>query len=491
MYNKKVEADDKVNEWVLKAYSKGASDVHIEPLSDTLRVRCRVDGELSRVDEISDVNAPAIIARLKIMANLDVNERRVPQDGRIHFRDFCREAKGLDLRVNITPCLFGEKAVLRLIDNNKSRFKLEDLGYSKNALERYRECLHRPHGLTLHVGPTGSGKTTSLYAAMAEINSPKRNLVTVEDPIEYTREGICQTQVNRDVGLTFPVVLRALLRQDPDVIMIGEIRDLETADIACEAAMTGHRVLSTLHTNDALGTIARLKDMGVPSFQIATALQVVVSQRFVRRLCNNCKQQDRVQGLEEKLRAKFFRAGGCRECENTGYRGRAAVMEVMSVDERVRQAIGKDERAKVLRRAARNAGMKTIYEDALLKAARGVTSLAEALRVTKGVQVSDRPLGNIGELVLKQVEEEKRARELTVKITDKERLKKMREEALASGIFSGPVVSTKRPPKEPGKRPSRPDSGEHRRSSGEHRRSSGEKPRPQERSGEHRRPPPR
>ncbi len=452
MHSKKIDAEERINDWVLRAHSRGASDLHVEPLSASLRVRARVDGDLSRVDEIGEVNTAAVLARLKIMARLDVNERRVPQDGRIHFRDFCNspEAKGLDLRINISPCLFGEKAVLRLIDNRKLKFRLEDLGYAPDALERYRECIHRPHGLTLHVGPTGSGKTTSLYAALAEIDSPRRNLVTVEDPIEYTREGYCQTQVNPDVGLSFPVVLRALLRQDPDVIMIGEIRDLETADIACEAAMTGHRVFSTLHTNDALGTVARLKDMGVPDFQISTALQCVVSQRFVRKLCPNCRQLERVDDLEKKLRAQFYRAGGCRSCDMDGYTGRLAVMEVMSVDARVRQAIGKGERAKVLRRAARDAGMKTIYEDALMKAAKGLTSLAEVLRVTKGVQVSDRPMGqDIGEMVLKQVEEEKRSRELTRKITDTERLKKLRAEALKSGIFNeGPVKRKPRPPGE-------------------------------------------
>ncbi len=393
------DAGERVNKWLLEAFQRNASDIHVEHAGRSLRVRGRIDGTLERLDLLADANVSAVFARLKVMAQLDVNERRLPQDGRFHAYDFIKDVKvkGLDVRLNVTAGIAGEKAVMRLIDHRKMGFKLDELGFSKQGLARYRVCLQRPHGLILHVGPTGSGKSTSLYVATEAINGPGLNMVTVEDPVEFIREGILQAQVNPDIGLTFPVILRALLRQDPDIIMLGEIRDQETAEIALQAASTGHRVLSTLHTNDALGTIGRFKDMGLPGYKVAEALQCVVSQRFVRKLCE-CRKPLKLPGIDKET-IQLFRSAGCVFCKNTGFQGRSAVMEVLAVDERVRAAIANEARSKILRRLARLTGWKTLFQEAWLKAVAGITSPAEVLRVTQGIQIGDQSTTEIVRLV--------------------------------------------------------------------------------------------
>ncbi len=384
------DATERVNKWLLDAFQRGASDLHIEHVGRSLRVRARVDGALERLDLLIDVNVSAVFARLKVMAELDLNEKRLPQDGRFHAHDFIKEnkVKALDVRINVMAGIAGEKAVLRLIDHKKMRFKLEELGFSKQALARYKACLQKPHGLILHVGPTGSGKSTSLYVATESVHGPGLNMVTVEDPVEFTREGVLQTQVQPDIGLTFPVILRALLRQDPDIIMVGEIRDAETAEIALQAACTGHLVFSSMHTNDALGTLGRVRDMGMPAYKLADALQCVVGQRFVRKLCT-CKQLLRLPGIEKDPARKLYRKHGCAFCKQTGFAGRSLVMEVLTVDDRLRAAIANEVRSKGLRKIARAAGWRSLFQEGWLKALAGITSPAEVLRVTEGIEIGD------------------------------------------------------------------------------------------------------
>jgi type II secretory ATPase GspE/PulE/Tfp pilus assembly ATPase PilB-like protein len=393
-FQKEIDVVQKVNDWLYRAYQSNASDIHVEPMRDKLQVRIRVDGDLEILDTIPTENAQAIISRLKIMSGLDVNERRKPQDGRFSAEDFSRRGvEGLDLRVNCNPTYYGEKIVLRLIDKTKlKKFSLTDLGFSDKNVEAYQKCIHSPYGMVLHVGPTGSGKTTTLYAALREIIKITRNINTVEDPIEYTLPGVCHTQVRHDIGLNFPIVLRALLRQDPDVIMIGEIRDHETAQIAVEAAMTGHLIFSTLHTNSAVGAITRLMDMGVNNYFIAHALLIVVSQRFARRLCP-CKvpqapTQDILAAFNSPPNAEFFeaKAKGCSRCSRKGYKGRIPLMEVLTVTETMRKAMAAGKGEHQLTELAIQEGMNTMLMDGLQKAAAGITSSTEVLRVIGGLE---------------------------------------------------------------------------------------------------------
>src|SRR5579872_497535 len=373
-----------VDRWIKTAFERGASDVHIEPAGEEkLRVRFRCDGALQQFETVSD--APRVLARIKVMAGLDVNERNVPLDGRIHVDGMGRA--GLDIRVSIAPCMAGEKCVLRIIDNSRLGNKLDDIGMTPKMLSVYKPLVTSPNGLILHVGPTGSGKTTSLYAVVQTLNSPEVNIQTVEDPVEYSVPGITQTQVNHELGLDFPRVLRALLRQDPNVILVGEIRDAETAEIAVEAALTGHLVLSTLHTNDAVGTVVRLVDMGIAPYCIAYALRAVVAQRFTRVICQACKKQ--VAPPEEFVKLTgvnrpIFHAEGCKDCRKDGYSGRVPIFELMPMSLALRKAIYAQASPDVLLQVAQKNGLISLWHDGVDKVFGGITSLEEMLRVVKG-----------------------------------------------------------------------------------------------------------
>jgi type II secretory ATPase GspE/PulE/Tfp pilus assembly ATPase PilB-like protein len=376
-----------VNTWLREAFARHASDVHFEPdHDDKMRVRMRVDGALRQV--ASEPDSKKIVARLKVMAALDVNERSVPLDGRISFDN------GLDIRVSTNPCVNGEKIVCRLINNRKVKTSIEELGMSKKMLAYYEPLTQSPNGLILHVGPTGSGKTTSLYAVLQSLNKPEINIQTVEDPVEYQLQGITQTQVNHEQGLTFPRVLRALLRQDPNVILVGEIRDVETAEIATEAALTGHLVLSTLHTNDAVGTVVRLLEMGIAPYCIAYALRCVVAQRFVKRLCKDCRKQvgpdERVQKVTGVSRP-VYEAEGCKECNRTGFTGRIPLFEFMPMTPPLRRAIYQSSNPDELAQVAAKAGMISLWQDGLDKVFGAATTLEEVMRATKGVKTGGGP----------------------------------------------------------------------------------------------------
>jgi len=375
-----------VNSLIARAVEDRASDIHIEPGERDLRIRFRIDGVLHEVMTTSRSIANAVVSRVKIMADLDIAERRVPQDGRVSLRVGGRP---VDLRVATLPSIDGEKVVLRILDKSAGVAELEDLGFLPYDLERYRAIYARPYGTILVTGPTGSGKTTTLYSTLAVVNQPEVNIITVEDPVEYRLEGITQIQVNRKVGLTFATVLKSILRADPDVVLIGEIRDGETASIAVEAALTGHLVLSTLHTNDAPSSINRLIDMGVEPFLVGSAIDGVVAQRLARRLCERCKEpsaEDAAHladlGCEEELsEATVYRAVGCPACAETGYRGRVALTEVMVVDEELARLAIERRSSDIMRRHAIERGMRTLRQDGLRKVALGITSIEEVLRV--------------------------------------------------------------------------------------------------------------
>jgi type IV pilus assembly protein PilB len=375
-----------VNALLAEAAGRRASDIHIEPYAETLRVRLRIDGVLCEVAPPPPALAGAITNRVKVMAQLDIAERRLPQDGRLRLR--LPDGAQVDVRVSVLPTLFGETLVLRLLDCTRLDRRLDALGLDRQALGLLRDALARPHGLVLATGPTGSGKTTTLYAALAALDTAAVNVCTVEDPVEVHLHGVNQVHAREDVGLSFGTALRALLRQDPDVIMVGEIRDLDTADIAVKAALTGHLVLSTLHTNDAASAVTRLLDMGIPPFLVAGSLVLVVAQRLVRVVCARCSRECTVQ--PDVLRAAGWRGGsfsprrggGCRECAGAGYRGRTAVYELMPIGDVLRERIVAGASALELGRLARADGMRTLRQSALALAAGGVTSLEEVLRVT-------------------------------------------------------------------------------------------------------------
>jgi len=378
-----------VNRLLRGAEEVGASDVHFEPTELFVRVRFRLDGVLGTVTHLPRSVRQAVIARIKIMANLDIAERRLPQDGRMKLQ--VDPAHGIDVRVSVLPCLHGEKVVLRLLDQSKLNLDLNALGLEKPDLERILSALENPYGMILATGPTGSGKTTTLYSALQYLNTPFVNIVTVEDPVEYHLSGINQMQIKEDIGLTFSTGLRSFLRQDPDIIMIGEIRDQETANIAVQAALTGHRVFSTLHTNDAPRTITRLLDMGIEPFLISSSLSLIIAQRLVRKICDFCKERDVISpdhlvslgfDQEEVTGVEPLKGRGCVRCHQTGFRGRVALFEILPLSEGFHQKILSRAPAQELKAAAVQAGIKTLRQSGLTKIQCGVTTIGEVASAT-------------------------------------------------------------------------------------------------------------
>jgi type IV pilus assembly protein PilB len=377
------------NRIVEDAYICGASDIHIEPMEKDLLVRYRIDGLLQEKLRLPKQVTNALVTRLKIMCNLDIAERRLPQDGRIVFKKYTKKNIDIDLRVATGPMNFGEKVVMRILDKQKSTLPLPALGFSEENLAKYRECIRQPYGMILHCGPTGSGKSMTLYSALAEVNTPDVNIQTAEDPIEYTLAGINQMQMSRQIGLTFARALRCYLRMDPDIILVGEIRDEETAGIAVEAALTGHLLVSTLHTNDAPTTVTRLSEMGIEPFNISACLVCVCAQRLLRRVCKNCKQPVEPQGREKDILEKalggpvekIFKANpqGCPVCNGIGYKGRVGIHELMTNSEELTEGINKEIEVAQLKRIAMKTGMKTLHQDSMLKVKMGLTTMEEAL----------------------------------------------------------------------------------------------------------------
>jgi type IV pilus assembly protein PilB len=370
------------------AYFAGASDIHIEPQEKEVIVRYRVDGLCQEKLRLPVKVGPALVARLKIMCDLDISERRMPQDGRIVFKQFTKKSLDLDLRVSTSPLNFGEGVVMRILDKQKSTLPLTSLGFSEDNLNRYRECIRQPYGMILHCGPTGSGKSMTLYSALNEVNTPDIVIRTAEDPIEYTLPGINQMQMHRQIGLTFAAALRAFLRQDPDIILVGEIRDKETAGIAVEAALTGHLLISTMHTNDAPSSVGRLTDMDVEPFMISSSLLCVCAQRLMRRVCKQCRVPIEPKGREQEILQKaigwsgpIFKASpkGCPRCGNSGFKGRVGIHELMVANEELIDAINKRLESAELKKIAIRQGMKTLHQDSLLKVKEGLTTLEEAI----------------------------------------------------------------------------------------------------------------
>ena len=378
-----------VNQIIGRVIDLRASDIHLEPFDDGLHVRYRVDGVIYKAEVVTPQHSAAVNSRVKLMAHLDIAERRLPQDGRIKTRVKGRE---LDLRVSTVPTVHGESVVMRVLDRSSVRYSLESMGFAPESLERFNHLLARPHGILLITGPTGSGKTTTLYSALSKLDANAHKIITVEEPVEYQLEGINQIQVHQQIGLSFANALRSILRQDPDIIMIGEMRDGETAQIAVQSALTGHLVLSTLHTNTAAGAIVRLQDMGVEPYLITSSVNGVLSQRLVRRLCEHCKQSYSPEpalmvsaGFQRMALnpAHLYRAVGCEHCRQSGYSGRCGIHELLVLDDGLRRCILDGRDAAALHTHATEAGMFTLYQDGLRKVAAGVTSLEELLRVTE------------------------------------------------------------------------------------------------------------
>jgi type IV pilus assembly protein PilB len=376
------------NRIIEDAYLLGTSDIHVEPGEKEIVVRYRIDGVCIEKLRLPKNVGPALVARFKIMCNLDIAERRLPQDGRIVFKQYTKRGIDIDLRVSTAPLNHGEGVVMRILDKQKTTLPLPALGFSEENLARYREVIRQPYGMILHCGPTGSGKSMTLYSALNEINTPDIVIRTAEDPIEYTLPGINQMQMHRHIGLTFASALRAFLRQDPDIILVGEIRDKETASIAVEAALTGHLLISTLHTNDAPSTIARLTDMGVEPFMISSSLLCVCAQRLMRRVCKQCRVAYVPEGREKALLEKGLgwngeiykrNLRGCPKCGGSGYKGRVGIHELMVTNEELVVGINKELETAELKRIAVRGGMKTLHQDSLLKVKSGLTTLEEAL----------------------------------------------------------------------------------------------------------------
>jgi len=370
-----------VNAMVAQAVEKRASDIHIEPFEKEFRIRYRIDGVLVNQDSPPRELKAAIISRVKLMARLNIAERRLPQDGRIKIKALGRE---VDLRVSTLPTLYGESVVMRLLDRSAGDFyDLERLGFDQHMLSRMEYYTSLPHGIFLVTGPTGSGKSTTLYSALKRINQSDKKIITIEDPVEYQMDGINQIHVNPQIGLTFAAGLRHIVRQDPDVIMVGEIRDRETADIAIRSALTGHFVYSTLHTNDAPSAITRLTDMGVENYLITSSLVAVLAQRLVRVICDKCKHPTGTAVTPGGETIGVFEGAGCENCHNTGYRGRLGIFELMELDEELRSSIMRGEDASMITASARRAGMRNLREDGWMKVKRGTTTAEEVMRVTQ------------------------------------------------------------------------------------------------------------
>ncbi|HJQ74358.1 MAG TPA: type II secretion system ATPase GspE [Gaiellaceae bacterium] len=376
-----------VNLLITRAVEQRASDIHIEPFENELKVRYRIDGVLHDVEAPARRLQAAIVSRIKIMAKLNIAERRLPQDGRIKLRLMGRE---IDMRVSTLPTLYGESVVLRILDRSSIVVTLETLGFPEDTLKQFEKLITKPYGMILVTGPTGSGKTTTLYGALDKINSPDKKIITIEDPVEYQLFGVNQIHVKPQIGLTFANGLRSIVRQDPDVIMVGEIRDAETAEIAIQAALTGHLVFSTLHTNDAAGAVSRLLEMGVEDYLLASSLLGVLAQRLVRRVCSKCRQPAElaVDAMREIAgpdggEVRVFEGRGCEDCSQTGYRGRAGIFELLPVGDVTRQLILKRSSADVIKDAAVKLGMRTLREDGWQKVRSGMTTVAEVVRVTQ------------------------------------------------------------------------------------------------------------
>lgn len=372
-----------VNSLIFQAIKERASDIHLEPYERELRVRYRIDGILYDRLSLPKKLHPPILSRIKVMSKLDIAEHFIPQDGRIGVKLTDRE---IDIRVAVIPTQFGERVTLRLLDKKHGLITLSELGLDEEGERKLRKLISTPYGIILVTGPTGSGKTTTLYAILQELRTPEVNIITIEDPVEYELEGISQIQVNEKAGLSFASGLRSILRHDPDIIMVGEIRDRETAEIAVQAALTGHLVLSTLHTNDAPSAVTRLVDMGIEPYLVSSSVIGVIAQRLVRRICTSCREsyeEDpevlREMGIENE--AKLYRGRGCPNCLNTGYWGRVALFEQLDFDEDLRRELIRTQDASVLRRIAIEKGMRTLKEDGITKALKGITTLSEVIRV--------------------------------------------------------------------------------------------------------------
>ncbi|MFG0307311.1 MAG: GspE/PulE family protein [Phycisphaerales bacterium JB040] len=383
-----------VNIALLTAVKDGASDIHIEPDRNGTRIRYRIDGHLRDLMKPPHGMHAAIASRVKIIGKMDIAEKRLPQEGRVRIK---AEGRDIDLRVSSIPTLLGEKLVLRILDKKNLRIRLDELGFRIDALEIFQRILRQPHGLVLVTGPTGSGKTTTLYSALDLLRSPEQNLVTVEDPVEYQLDLVNQIQVNEGIGMSFARALRSILRQDPDVIMVGEIRDEETARVAVQAALTGHSVLATLHTNDAPGAVARLQDMNIESYLLSSALNGVVAQRLVRTICPHCEtkyfpSEDVLYdaGLHEHTGRSFRKGEGCTKCHDTGFRGRMGVYEVMEVTPEIRRMIYHACSAMEIRTRLKDSGMLSLRDEGIIFALQGSTSLEEVLRVTQSAEVDER-----------------------------------------------------------------------------------------------------
>lgn len=378
-----------VNAVLTDAIGKKCSDIHIEPFEKSFRIRFRIDGSLYDVMHPPLSMKNAITSRLKIMSKLDIAERRLPQDGRIKLK--LGRGREMDYRVSVLPTLFGEKVVLRLLDKENLQLDMTKLGFNRSQLEYFQEAIHKPFGMVLVTGPTGSGKTTTLYSALAELNKITENISTAEDPVEFNLEGINQVQVNEEIGLTFAAALRSFLRQDPDIILVGEIRDFETAEIAIKAALTGHLVLSTLHTNDAPSTVTRLINMGIEPFLVSSSVNLILAQRLARKICTKCKEKTAHAPLElEKLGitseqyegVEFYKGTGCETCSSTGYKGRIALYEVMPITEPIKELVLQGASAIEIKREAIEMGMETLRQSAIARFLQGIITYEEVLKTT-------------------------------------------------------------------------------------------------------------
>lgn len=373
-----------VNLIIVEALRSRASDIHLEPYEDNLRIRYRIDGRLQEKIKIPKQAQPAILARLKIISNLDITEHRLPQDGRFSIKS---EDKDIDFRVSFLPISFGEKVVLRILDKQSINVGLQNLGFSEHSFKRFEKGIIAPYGIILITGPTGSGKSTTLYSILNRLNTANRNIITIEDPVEYQLEGITQIPTQPDIGFDFAKGLRSLLRQNPDVIMIGEIRDRETADVAIKASLTGQLIFSTLHTNDAASAFTRLIDMGIEPFLLSSAVVMAVAQRLLRKICPHCKEEIKISSSVLKrvgfaeLSGKFYQGKGCSKCNNTGYYGRSAILEVLLVDEKIKEMVVRRSSADKIKEYAISQGMRGLQKDGFEKVKQGETSLEEVIRV--------------------------------------------------------------------------------------------------------------